>query len=225
MIEWWDVLTGLERFFALTAIPATLILIIQTLMSLFGLGDHDHDTELDNDLSGLDHGDGVCLECDHVDVDHDVSLEHDHHFDKSHEAPDHDHGLRIFTLRGIVAFFSIFGWVGLTVAQADISPIIVVLVALIAGFLAMLGIALLFRAAFRLQSNGSMDLRNAFGLRATVYIRVPAKRTAHGKVNLIVQENYIEADAVTDEEYDLPTGSEVVVIGMINPHTVLVAVR
>ena len=36
MSAWWESLTWLERLFAYVAFPATLLLILQTLMLLFG---------------------------------------------------------------------------------------------------------------------------------------------------------------------------------------------
>lgn len=55
MVAWWNSLTGLEQAFAYLAIPATLILVIQTLLLLFGLGhDGDADVDFEPDTSGLD---------------------------------------------------------------------------------------------------------------------------------------------------------------------------
>ena len=44
MVEWWNALTGLERCFAYVAIPATLVLAIQTVLLLIGLGNGDAGT-------------------------------------------------------------------------------------------------------------------------------------------------------------------------------------
>ena len=56
MSAWWESLTWLERLFAYVAFPATLLLILQTLMLLFGLGhdggaDTDGDADADLDLA------------------------------------------------------------------------------------------------------------------------------------------------------------------------------
>ena len=42
---------------------------------------------------------------------------------------------------------------------------------------------------------------------------------------MLVQEQYIEADAVTDEPFDLKPGSEVLVVGLSTPATLLVMAR
>ena len=73
---WWAGLTLLQQSFAAVAIPATVLLLLQTVLLLFGLGGHD-----------ADHG-----ECDHDfdhDLDHDLDHDFDHDFDHD---PDLDHG-------------------------------------------------------------------------------------------------------------------------------------
>lgn len=59
MIQWFEQLSSLQQIFALIAIPSTLILVIQTIMLLFGIGDGDADA--DADFSGDFGGDGLAL--------------------------------------------------------------------------------------------------------------------------------------------------------------------
>jgi hypothetical protein len=128
---WWESLSGLGQFFALVAIPATVILILQTLMLLFGLtghGDVDaggNDLDHDHDF-GLDHG-------------HDVA--HDHPLDSRELHDVHDHGLRIFTVRAFVAFFTIFGWLGVVLTDNNVSSVLSIALSVAAGFAAMVGMA------------------------------------------------------------------------------------
>ena len=68
MLNWWNSLDALQHFFAYVAIPATLILCIQTVLLLFGLG-AGGDGELDSDTSGLDTGDGTTPDLDAPDLD------------------------------------------------------------------------------------------------------------------------------------------------------------
>ncbi len=50
MTEWWNSLTGLQQIFACIGIPATLVLIVQTVLLFFGIGDGmDGDTDIDTD--------------------------------------------------------------------------------------------------------------------------------------------------------------------------------
>ena len=247
MNDWWSMLSALERFYALVAIPSTLLLLIQTILLLFGLGGHGHDdAHLESDTSGFDHGDGFGFESgtdvgtdigtdfhdfhdfhgihDIHDIHADVGSAHDHTYDHTHDHMN-DPGLRVFTLRGFIAFFSIFGWCGLACLQGDFSIPLSLVLSVSAGSVSMLSIALLLKAALKLQSVGTISLANAIGKSATVYMRVPAQRTERGKVNVIVQESYIEADALTDEPVDLPTGCQVTVVGLVDPHTLLVAAK
>ncbi len=68
MLNWWNSLDALQHFFAYVAIPATLILCIQTILLLFGLG-AGGDGDLDSDTSGLDTGDGTAPDLDAPDLD------------------------------------------------------------------------------------------------------------------------------------------------------------
>ena len=90
------------------------------------------------------------------------------------------------------------------------------------GFAGMVGIALAVRQAVRLQYDGTLDPRNAVGLTGTVYLTVPAGRAAPGKVELTVQEQLREFEAVTDSPEPIPTGDPVRVTGLAGRSTLLV---
>ena len=60
MITWWNGLDLAQQIFALVGIGASVILVIQTLMLIFGFGD-DSDADID-DLDGdIGDGDGLAL--------------------------------------------------------------------------------------------------------------------------------------------------------------------
>ncbi len=210
MLQWWDSLSSFSQVLACMAIPATLILFIQTVLMLIGIGSDggaDMDTDADVDLDvDTDVGDGVFGD----------------------ELPDGDidpsglDGLRVFSVRGIIAFFVVFGWTGIALDSAGVAPVISSLSAILAGALMIVVIALVFRAIAKLENNGNIDNRNALGVAGTVYLKVPAKRESHGKVNVMIQGTLCERDAVTDEEADLPTGSEVVVVALSGQNTLVV---
>lgn len=194
MVAWWDALIQLERFFAYIAFASTLVLLIQLVLLLFGIGggDVDADVDFDGDVDG-----GF----DISDVD----------------------GLHIFSLRGIVSFFAVFGWTGILVSKNSGGNVLLsVTIAFIAGFLTMIAVAYLIKGLMRLQSDGSLDYKNALGLPATVYITVPPARSEKGKINTILQGRYTEIDAVTDEETPIRFGEEVVVIGLSGNNTLVV---
>lgn len=229
MNAWWETLTGLERFFAYVAFPATLLLILQTLMLFFGLG-HGGEADLDGADADVDADGGFDAGFDgDGDVDLDVDLEvdgdilpgdHDLMDCPVHEGP--FAGLKLLTIRGIVAFLAVSGWGGLWLLRMGMHPILAVFLAVAMGFWAMLLMAVFLRVALRLQQDGTMDYRNALGCAGTVYLTVPANRSGTGKVNVLVQEQLRELDAVTDEGEALSTGAEIVVVGLSGGSTLVV---
>lgn len=245
MSAWWASLTWLERTFAYIAFPATLLLVLQTLMLLFGLG-HDGDGDGDADVDGeFDAGidldgdgipDGVDLDGDGIpdmpawgdgaDLDGDgVPDDVDADGDGIPDGGGHSGllaGLKLFTLRGIVAFLAVSGWGGLWLLRMGMHPIPAVFLAVAMGFWAMLLMALFLRVALRLQDDGTMDFRNALGKAGTVYLTIPAGRAGAGKVHVVFQDQLHELDAVTDETERLPTGTEVVVVALSGENTLVV---
>ena len=223
---WFQSLVLMEQIFAVCAVPATVVLVLQTAMLLFGLGGSGgSDSDLDSDVSGV--GDGADMDAGGTDIydGHDFDVGHD--FDAGHG---HDHngstadtGLRLFTVRGIITFFTLFGWTGLACMQSFGEPTVSIMVAFLVGIAGMAVTAFIMKSVLRLQSDGTVDLTNALGKSASVYIRIPKERSGRGKVNVIVQEQLRELSAVTDEGFDLPTDSEVVVVGMTSGDTLLVA--
>lgn len=198
------------QIFACVAIPATLILLIQTIMMFLGFGD-DSDGIADggmDDIGDTDVGDGVFGE------------------ELPSETPDISglDGLRIFTLRGIVAFFVVFGWVGVVMDSAGASLWATVPIAVICGFAIMVLLALLFKAIMKLRNDGNTDNRNAVGTAGKVQLTIPPSRTGEGKVHLMLQGSYVERNAVTDETEAIPTGCEIIVVG-ISGQTDLVVKR
>ena len=131
-------------------------------------------------------------------------------------------GLRLLTLRGLVAFFALFGWSGLVALQAKLNIISVITIASLAGALACYTVAKLLQLFMKLQDSGNLQLENAIGLTGTVYIRVPAKYGGVGKVNLTLQERYIELEAMTPEETDIFPGQSIIVSDLKDTDTIVV---
>ena len=202
--EWWSNLGIVLQIFYCIAIPATLVLLIQTVMMFIGIGD---------DGDGI--GDGEMDVDDISDVSDDVS---DGVFgeDSVSDTPDESGfgGLRVFTLRGIIAFFVVFGWVGVVMLEAGVHLGITLPVASVCGLAMMIALAFLFKAIMKLRSDGNTDNRNAIGASGKVYLTIPPARSGEGKVQIMLQGSYVERNAVTDEADVIPTGAEVVVVGV-----------
>ncbi len=196
LFEWWDSLGLALQIFYCIAVPSTLLLVIQTVLMFLGLED-SAEGDLDIDAPDADFDDGV-LGDDITDISDVSGLE----------------SLHIFTVRGIIAFLVVFGWVGVVMQSADISLMITVPVATLCAFAVMIAIAYLFKAVMKLKSNGAADNHNAVGSAGKVYLTIPPSRSGEGKVNVMLQGAYVERNAVTDETEAIPTGCEIIVIGL-----------
>lgn len=227
MFDWWISLGTVGQVFATIAIPASVILLIQTILLFFGIGSEEHgDTGHDG---GHDFGHGA-QDAGHdfdtaggdsdIPADaHDGVFGHDHVHDGDGTL---DAGLRLFTFRGLIAFFSVMGWVGVVCAVNSLSTPLSILISFASGLLAMLAVAYIMKWLLGLQYDGTENIRFALGVSGTVYMKVPPARSGKGKVNCIIQGKLSEKSAVTDEETELLYGEEVVVIGITGEDTLIV---
>ena len=202
IMDWWNALTGAQQGFMFAAIPATLVLVIQTVLIFVGMGSGGEGVDLDGD--GIP--DGIDLDGDGV-PDGPADLDGD---------------LRVFTVRGFVAFFAVFGWTGAAILGGGLPLWFASVGALAAGAAAMVLIALLMKAMLKLQQSGNINPKNAVGKAGVVYITIPAAREGSGKVNLVLQERYSEMEAITDSETPIPTGREVTVVSVTTLGTLVV---
>lgn len=213
MTAWWMGLDLLHQVFYLIAIPFTVILVLQTILLLIGLG-HDSDTDIDTDHD-FDHD---------LDHDYDHALDHDANHDfgddagHDHTGAQHAQGLRMLTLRGIVAFMAVSGWTGVSLLDLGAAPGLAVAGAAVAGLLAMLLVAWFMKTMTRLQQDGTLDLQNAVGLTGEVYIPITPEQK--GKITLLLQERLCEMDAAGSEP--MKTGQRVKVIRVTDDNTAIV---
>lgn len=193
MTQWWNQLSLISQVFALIAIPSTLVLLIQTVLLFFGIGEGDSDA---------DAGGGIDLDGDGIP---DIS---------SGDTGDGggNGGLALFSIRGIVSMLCIGGWSGLVMLEAGLPVILSIILAINFGMLALFAIAYIMKLAMRLQSSGNIDLGNAIGKTGRVYIPIPPSATGSGKINIVVQDKYIEVDAMTTAPRKLATGEAVRVV-------------
>lgn len=241
-MDWWNELTQLQQILAYIAIPATLVMIVQLLMSLLGL---THGADADGLDGGGDFGDGSAeIEFDEFSLEDSFAESHDEIFDIHEGAlPDDfgadfdtdgidatdtydadtsdDHhgqrgaeGLKLFTLRGIIGFFAIGGWVGIVTLEWGIPAPVALSLAFVAGWLALYFVAWSIHIALKLQQSGNIKIDNAIGAIGEVYIPIPPLKSGKGKINVIIQERYTEIDAVTSIERTIKTGEAVTVMGV-----------
>lgn len=123
-----------------------------------------------------------------------------------------DTGLSLFSVKGITAFFAIGGWTGLVMLTSLVSPAISIPISVVVGLAAYFIVWFAIRMMVKLQEDGTADYSSAVGKEATVYVSVPPARSGRGKVTLVLQGRYTEADAVTDEDERIPVDAAVVVL-------------
>ncbi len=200
--QWFEALGLFGQICLCFAFPASIVLLVQIVLSLIGLSD-----------GGMDLPDGA-----------DDALPDIPDGPEDFSAGDVDlGGFHIFTLRTVMAFFVSFGWMGVSLAGGTLPPWAQMLISISFGLIMMALVAFLMWGVLRLQSDGTANNRNALGSSGTVYLTVPAGRIGHGKVNVMLQGALVERDAVTDEKEPLPYGTEIVVVGVSGESTLVVA--
>lgn len=196
IIEWWNTLSIAVQVFYCIAVPSTLLLIIQTVLMFIGIGDNgEADIEAD---SSIDEIGGNEVDIDPDDPSEFMGVD----------------GIKIFTIRGLIAFFVVFGWMGIVLLGAGLNLPLTVAISAVCGFAMMVLLAYLFKSILKLRSDGNADNRNAIGTSGKVHLTIPANRSGEGKVHLMLQGSYVERNAVTDSNEPIPTGAEVVVVGL-----------
>ncbi len=195
----------METVFLVCAVIGGTVLVIQTLMLVFGGVDADFDDVSDVDFSDIDISDVSDLDTD---------LQAD-------AAQAHDAFLKILSLKTAVAFLTFFGLSGLASMRAQFSATITLVASVGAGLVAVYIVAWLMTSLARLQSRGNLDLAKARGSTAKVYVLIPAERKGSGKVTLALQGRMVECKAVTDGA-EISTGTQVQVLGLIGADTLQV---
>lgn len=124
---------------------------------------------------------------------------------------DFDGGIdfQFLSLKNLVGFFTIFGWVGISCIAYDTAKPITILVSVIAGLMMMFAMASLFYYLSRMTHDGSLKLKNAIGATGEVYLMVGAERSRVGKIQINVQGHLRELEAITDSSADLVQGDVV----------------
>lgn len=214
--DWWSLLSFVEQVLYCIAFPATLILLIQTVLLIIGFGGAGEgvnvsDTSAFDTDGGFDGGETFDTPdaSDISDVSHDGS------------APNEMGALSLFTMQGIVSFLCIFSWSGI-VLVGTVYIVIALLIAFALGFLAMFGVAKIIQVSSRLAQNGTMNIKILLGETGIVYIPIPASGKGHGKVNIQLAERFVECDAVSEEDAFIPTNTSVRVTDILSGSVLVV---
>jgi hypothetical protein len=131
-------------------------------------------------------------------------------------------GHQFFTIKNLIAFFTIFGWTGIACYQGGMAKAPSVGIAFIAGALMVAMMAVLFRSMSKLKQSGTLQMKNAIGAIAETYLFIPPKREGFGKIHIKVQGSLHELQAITDDEIQIATGKLVKVTGLVNDSLLIV---
>lgn len=222
MEAWWEGLGTVLQVLYCIAIPSTLILILQMVLSMIG-GQGDGGVDV-SDTSGLDTG-GLDMPGE---LDTDVMFDSDITGDVCdtcggvHDGTLHDGGnpadfgtLKFLTLQTIVTFLTVFSWVSIVCVSGGMQPVLGILIGAVCGFIMMFVVAKLIQMSGKLAEDGTLNLRNAIGETATVYVTIPPKGDGEGKVTMQLQGRFCEMDAVNAGDTPLVSGKQVLVTDII----------
>jgi hypothetical protein len=209
MVEWWDGLDAVLKILYCIAIPATLVLVIQTILSLFGGFESGAGVDI-SDTSGIDFHGGS----DISEIADATDMGGGHHIGDGGNPADFSI-MSMITLQGIVTFLTVMGWSSIAAVSAGTPVFLSVLVGVALGFAAMFATAKLLHASRKLAESGTLDLRNSIGESGSVYIPIPAGGAGIGKITIQVQGRYIECEAMA-QGGELHTGEIVRVVDVRN---------
>lgn len=168
------------------ALGSTIFFALQSIFTFIGIGDN---FELDGDFD--------------AELDADVGI---------------GDGLsmtfHLFTVRGIIAFFMVFGWSGF-ILDGSMHGVAVFFTSVGTGVIMLVIVGLIYYLFQRLEQSGTMDIKEAIGKQGSVYIPVPNRNDGLGKVQIIIGESLRTLDAIAKDK-PIKTGRQVRVIGIIN---------
>jgi hypothetical protein len=138
---------------------------------------------------------------------------------------DGDHGgigSQFFTFKNVIAFFTIFGWTGITCIDNGFSDLSTIVISTIAGLVMMVLNSLLFYWMGKMAESGTLKITNAIGVVGEVYIPIGANRSKMGKIHIKVQGSLRELEAITDADEDLKTSTLIRVTEVVSSELLLV---
>lgn len=191
---WWASLSLVMKILWGVTLAASLIFIIQSILTFIG----------------ADAGDGG------IDTDFDTG------FDTEATDAAVEGGTNLYTFRNFVNFILGFGWSAILLQEKIHSVPLLLIVSVIIGVALVAVVMYLFKWLSGMQQSGNINVyKSAVGCNGTVYLTIPGERGGEGKVQISINNAVREYDAVTDGDA-LKTGTPIRVTEVINANTVLV---
>ncbi len=131
-------------------------------------------------------------------------------------------GFQFFTLKNIVAFFTIFAWAGIACLDSGLSNGVSMVISFISG-IAMMGVmGSLFYFLGKATESGTLQMKNAVGAVGEVYLEIKPQRGNIGQIQVQVQGTLRTLEALTDDKENLPQGTVVSVSEIANNNILIV---
>ena len=196
---WWGALEPSMKVLWGVTLAASLIFIIQTILTFIGADADGSGLDADFDAGGPD---ASALDA----ADSDLGS-----------------GSNLYTFRNLINFLLGFGWTAILLREKVAStPLRMTLAAVIGVGLVAL-VMYIFRLLGKMQQSGNINVyKTAVGCQGTVYLTIPATRTGEGKVQININNAVREYNAQTEEDAPIPTGTPIKVTEVINGTTLLV---
>ena len=190
---WWADLSPVMKLLWGVTLTATLIFIIQTVMTFLG------------------------ADADSTDFDMDVDTSMD-----GSDLSNIDNGANLYTFRNFVNFFLGFGWTAIILQPSVKSTAVLVIIAVLVGIALVALVMYMFKWLYSMQQSGNINVyKSAVGCQGKCYLRIPGERGGEGKVQITIQGAVREYNAVTDGD-EIKTGTSVKVLEAIDGNTLLV---
>ena len=190
---WWAELSPVMKLLWGVTLSASLIFVIQTVMTFLGADADSTDFDVDVDTS-MDGSDLSNIEG----------------------------GSNLYTFRNFVNFFLGFGWTAILLEKSIQSTALVIILSVLVGVALVIAVMYLFKWLSSMQQSGNINVyKAAVGCQGKCYLRIPAERGGEGKVQITIQGAVREYNAVTDGD-EIKTGASVKVLEAIDGNTLLV---
>ena len=191
--SWWADLSPVMKLLWGVTLTASLIFVIQTVMTFLGADadSTDFDVDVDTSMDGSD-------------------------------LSNIDGGANLYTFRNFVNFFLGFGWTAIILQPSVKSTALLVIISVLVGLALVALVMYMFKWLNSMQQSGNINVyKSAVGCQGKCYLRIPGERGGEGKVQITIQGAVREYDAVTDGD-EIKTGASVKVVEAIDGNTLLV---
>ena len=138
----------------------------------------------------------------------------------SGDQADADVSFKLLSVQGLTSFFMMFGLVGLALLRANLPVLLTVVGGMVAGLVTVAITGLIFTQMKRLQTEGTINIRNTVGTEGSVYLTIPKNGT--GQVQIIAQGSLKIFDAVSNSKSMIATGEKIHVVGVAGGNTLIV---